>query len=299
MSHLAERKLIHYSKNKLTDLKNTTIDQEKLLGSLGKPKGLWYAYGEDWKEYIQKSQKPHLSRTMNNTTVRYEFTLPEDTFIKEITKSSPNSILELSKQNLSNFMKRFVKKKYIYPVEDIVEVAINQTPGKGGSSILDEIAIIVNREEEDDEKKVFSEYYEKLTNPLEPEDNDYVDIFQIKEILFDRLPTNYVPSRKALADDHITMFNWTSFWEDVSNTLGGIEFHNDLFDIEQWENIDLPWTNKLDIRSGVIFHPNTFHKGILIKQLELQQMVGGKKRKQHTRRNIKKTKRNRSRHSRR
>jgi hypothetical protein len=99
------------------------------------------------------------------------------------------------------------------------------------------------------------------------------------------------------------MYNWNKFWNKVSNTVGGIEFHTDLFDIKKWEDIHIPWTGKIEIRSGVIFHPSTFRNGILKEQLKLQQMFGGKKTKRYTRykrNNIRKikTKRNRSRHSR-
>lgn len=285
MSHLAERTLIHYSKNKLTNLKNTTTDQEKLLHFLGKPTGLWYAYGEDWKEFIKNKKSGH---TVNNTKFRYEFTLPEDTFITDVNKESLNSILVLSKENFDNFMETYINQKDKYSMYQIVETAINKTPQDGKSSILSEIANILK----DD---VFDEYYQHLINLYNFEDNngnyqdndnknnDNINIEDIREILFDRIPEDYVPSNEALKDDRIIMYNWKKFWNNVSNKVGGIEFDKDLFDIKKWRDIHIPWIDKIEIRSGIIFHPSTFRDGILKKQLELQQMVGGKKRKQHTR----------------
>ena len=75
------------------------------------------------------------------------------------------------------------------------------------------------------------------------------------ELLFDNfydfLDSN-PPSLKALRADNINNYNWESFWKDVSDRIGGIEFSKDLFTINEWNGIWLSWTDKLDIRSGFV-----------------------------------------------
>ena len=123
----------------------------------------------------------------------------------------------------------------------------------------------------------FAEFCETLK-----EDND-PDIDMIIERIESKFPdviSEFSPSNAALASDGISRYDWMSFWDDISTTLGGVEFHEDLFDIKRWHDIIMPWISTLDIRSGVIFHPETFRDGTLIKQLPKK---GGKiiKRRTH------------------
>jgi len=262
MAALLERTIIHYSKNKLSELGSYTRSQAKLLAIYGKPMGFWYAYGEDWKNVVNAGKG---GRNKTNSTFRYAFTLPESTFITNVIDASPDSIFELSQSNHDEFMKKYSKDEYRTSKDMILELAFGSFIMEGESAVLNEIFDMDND---------FSVFCDKLRDDNDP---DIIKIIEKTKITFPNIIDQFSPSDRALAADHIVMYDWMKFWEDVSDTLGGIEFHTDLFDIDIWNDIYLPWTSKLDIRSGVIFHPDTFRNGIIMEQMRAT-VFGGKKR---------------------
>ena len=266
------RTLIHYSKEELTNLKNEgTRNQIRYHLSSGKPNGFWYAYGETWKKEINEKKT---SRDEKNTSFKYEFRLPESAFVSTIAAAKPNTIFVLSSGNLNEFMQHFVREEYRISMtkEDIIAHALEMMLQDGDSVILTELSC---------KNKVFKKHYKKLEARIE----------RGKEIVFEneietlittikKLSSTFSPSQNALEADGLFLFDWRAFWETVSESVGGIEFHENLLKIDTWNDLHLTWTRPIAIHSGVIFKPSTFRDGILIKQLRMQLPVksdGGKR----------------------
>jgi hypothetical protein len=270
MAAESERILIHYSKKKLTELKNEgTMNQMRTHRFSGKPNGFWYAYGEIWKQLINTG-KAGLKK--ENASFKYEFRLPESAFVSTLADASLDTIFELSKSNLNEFMQHFVKEEHRISMsnDDLMEHAFTVMIQEGDSAILDELS---------DANPAFMKYYESLKNRLEEQFEDGVEI-NLKKVIkninkkFPTLLSSFSSSRKALERDHLFLFNWRAFWKTVSESVGGVEFHEDLLEIDEWKDLHLTWTRPLEIHSGVIFRPSSFRNGILMEQLRMQ-MAGG------------------------
>jgi len=121
MAASAERTIVHYSNSQLSKLEHSTYSQRKLLSQYGKPMGFWYAYGEDWKHFVNTG-KAGLNKVY--TTFRYEFTLPESTFITNVDDASPDYIFELSQSNFDVFMKKYAKHAYNVSKRNMLELAL-------------------------------------------------------------------------------------------------------------------------------------------------------------------------------
>jgi hypothetical protein len=285
MASLSERTLIHYSKQPLTQLQNYMHSQFALLRKTGKPMGFWYAYGQDWKNYINKDEEKKSGRSTENTTYRYEFTVPEEAFTTDIKAASPHAILELSKANLDEFMRTFFNKKESYVgTTFVMEQSLDQYRLKGKSVVIEELL------SKNEEFRVFLE--EKLSSKKRVSVKTIIKDAKAK---FPALFQNYFPSIQAQKDYGAGMCLWSDLWSNVGDAFGGVEFHTDLFETESWNEIWLPWTSVLDIRSGVIFRPTKFRDGILSQQLSAQSMEGGRRKAKQTRRrqrNRRKTRRN-------
>ncbi len=295
MASLSTRTLVHYSKERITDLQNVTQKQLDLLQLWGKPMGFWYAYGEDWKEYVHaqhtgnNNQRGH---TKKNTAVRHAFLLPEEAFVTEMKEASPHTILELSKANLDAFMKRFVKKTHRHTLRQVLEMAFMKmgTEGEPGRILQElsekdeELGKFVKDVQEMMEEDMYAELMDWMGMMVDSDDVLEKGLVQYVFTHFKRTLSGYSPSREAQTYDQIHLFDWGAFWRDVSRKVGGVEFHSDLFDTDSWENVWLPWTDKLSVRSGVVFHPSRFRGGILMEQLASQVMGGAKGRRTRRRR---------------
>jgi|LauGreDrversion4_2_1035121.scaffolds.fasta_scaffold17974_5 hypothetical protein len=282
MASLSERTLIHYSKQPLTQLQNYMHSQFALLRKTGKPIGFWYAYGQDWKNYINTHDEKKSGHSKENTTYRYEFTIPEEAFTIDIKAASPNTILELSKANLDEFMKTFFNKKESYiGLNFLLEQSLDQYRLKGENMIIEELR------SKSEEFKVFLD--EKISSKKKVSVKTIVKDAKAK---FPALFQNYFPSIQAQKDYGASICLWSDLWSNVDSAFGGVEFHPDLFDIESWDNIWLPWTSVLDIRSGVIFRSTKFRDGILSQQLSAQTVKGGRRHTRRRHRNRRKTRRN-------
>jgi hypothetical protein len=272
MATESERILIHYSKKKLTELENDgTSNQRGYHYSNGKPDGFWYAYGEVWKQLINSGKA---RRDKENTSIRYEFRLPDSAFVKTIADVSPHTIFELSSGNLDEFMQQFVREEHhIYMTNDkIIEHALYVMLQDADSAILNELSCA---------NQPFRAYYTKLKKQLNRQ------LYSGKEINFEKVIANinttfptllstFPPSKKALKSDGIFLFNWRAFWKTVSESVGGVEFQEDLLTINVWNDLELTWTHPIAIHSGVIFKPSIFRGGILMEQLRMQ-TTGGKR----------------------
>ncbi len=290
MASLSERKLVHYSKQPLSQLQNYMHSQFALLRQTGKPMGFWYAYGQDWKDYINANEEEKKSgRSKENTTYRYEFTVPEEAFTRDIKAASPHMILELSKANLDEFMITFFNKKESYVgTTFVIEQSLDQYRLKGKNAVIEELF------SKNEEFRVFLE--EKLSSKKKVSVKTIVKDAKAK---FPALFQNYFPSIQAQKAYGASICLWSDLWSNVGSAFGGVEFQSDLFDIESWNEIWLPWTSVLDIRSGAVFRPTKFRDGILSEQLKAQTMEGGRKKSSkrmlHTRRKrrgMRKTRRN-------
>jgi hypothetical protein len=264
MAAESERILIHYSKKKLIELKNEgTGNQMRYHFSSGKPNGFWYAYGEAWKQLINSGKA---RRDKENTSFKYEFRLPESTFVKTIADTTLDTIFELSSENLDEFMQHFVKKEHhIYMTKnEIIEHALSMKAHDGDSTILTELSVV---------NPVFMTEYRKLKKQMTGK-----KIKNKSEIekTFSELLSTFSPSQKALKGDRLSLFDWRAFWKTVSESVGGIEFHENLLTIDTWNDLHLTWTGPIAIHSGVIFKPSIFRGGILIEQLRIQ-TAGGKR----------------------
>ena len=268
MAAESERTLIHYSKKKLTELENDgTSSQRSCHRSNGKPDGFWYAYGEIWKQLINSGKA---RRNKENTTFKYEFRLPESAFVKTIAAAHRDTIFELSSENLKEFMQRFVREEHHKSMtkNNIIEHALKMMIQGGGSAILAELSAT------DDD---FMTYYQELEDRI-ADDEEIKIKKEIKKInsKFSELLSTFSPSREALYEDGVFLFNWRAFWKTVSESVGGVEFNKDVLTIDTWNDLHLTWTHPIEIPSGVIFNPSTFRGGILIEQLRMQ-TAGGKR----------------------
>jgi hypothetical protein len=279
MASVGDRTLIHYSKGKIPKLSNNMSTQRYLMKHTGKPMGFWYAYGNNWQEYIISN--PTEKRTIENTTFRYEFTLPEEIFVTEVEDATPDTILQVSKANLDSFMQKFVKEEHRYKPHEVVKSAFEDRINSGKKSrVVDELAA---------KNEKFKAELPTLTK------KSSASVMKKIKKDYPSLLSSYTPSVQALQEDHIINYEWVFFWEDVSNAIGGIEFQSDLLDVDEWDGIWLSWSRVLSIKSGVIFRPTKFRDGILQEQLKTQYMNGGNKRggkqTRRKRRGIRKTKR--------
>jgi hypothetical protein len=274
MATASSRTLFHYTPNKITSFHNSPKDQQLLLARYGKPMGFWYAYGTNWRNLVEAGRA---GRSVNTVTLRYEVSLPEEVFVTDVASATPNTILELSAQNLDEFMERFHRNEYQSSSEDIISAAFYGFVMEGSSAILKELSA-------KDKTGELRAFLKEIQEEMETQ-NGYEDPPDYTEIAFDRfsdLFANSRPSSAALRADNTRDYEWGSFWEDVASSVGGIEFHTDLFTIQEWNGIWLPWTDKLSVHSGVIFHPNTFRNGVLVEHIlqvePVRARAGGRRR---------------------
>lgn len=285
--------LVHYRSTKVNSLQ-TNLETTPPQG--GKPNGFWYAYGTDWKNMVEAKQLSHLSS--KKISLRYEVTLPDNVFVKNVGSITPNTILILSASNLDAFMKRFHKPAYKFSPASILESAFYRLIESGDSSILHEVA-------KKDESGRFRDYLIEIQEEIEATEDpeDILDYSELAAESFPELFENLHPSKNALHRDNLHDYDWVAFWENVATSIGGVEFDTDLFSIEEWNGIFLPWTSELDIYSGVIFHPSTFRDGEVIKQLvesgPVSEKRGGRRRTYRSQKGKSRRRRNQTRHRRR
>ena len=256
--------LIHYSKKKLTKLENDgTSNQRMCHRSNGKPDGFWYAYGEAWKQLINSGEA---RRDKENTSFKYEFSLPDSAFVSTIADVSPHTIFELSSGNLDEFMQHFVREEHHISItkDEIIEHALCMKAQDGDSTILTELSRV---------NPVFMTEYRKLKKQMASK-----KIKNKSEIekTFSELLSTFSPSHNALKGDGVSLFDWRAFWKTVSESVGGVEFQEDVLTIDVWNDLELIWTGPIAIHSGVIFKPSIFRGGILMDQLRMQ-TSGGKR----------------------
>jgi hypothetical protein len=179
-----------------------------------------------------------------------------------VKSATPDTILVLSTLNLDAFMKRFHSDLHRYSAEKIIRDAFRVFTEDGGSNVLHELA-------EEDETGEFRAFLDEARKEIEIEEDpdNLPDYGEVAYESFSELINASNPSPEALRADKILNYNWASFWEEVASSIGGVEFHKNLFTIKKWNGLWLPWTDKLDVHSGVIFHPNTFHNGVLVEQI--------------------------------
>lgn len=280
MAASASRTIFHFTPEKITAFQNRPKDQLKLLAIHGKPLGFWYAYGTNWKNLVESGK---IDRSRNTVALQYEMTLPEEAFVSDVESATSDTILELSAANLDAFMKRFHNDAYRYSKKEIIHQAFVKFVKEGDSAVLNELA-------EADNTGTFHEHLDEIREEIDNVNNlnnlpDYEkEAYEYYSELFEHVN----PSPAALRSDQILNYEWDKFWENVASSVGGVEFHTNLFTIHKWKKkkLWLPWTDKLDVRSGVIFHPSTFRDGILVEQIlmvdPIAEKSGGRRR---TRRN--------------
>lgn len=259
MAAASSRTLFHFTPKKITAFHNAPQDQLKLLALHGKPLGFWYAYGTNWRNLVETGKT---GRSANTVAFRYKITLPEESFVTEVKSATPDTILVLSTLNLDAFMKRFHSKKYRYSAEKVIRDAFRVFTEDGDSNVLRELA-------EEDKTGEFRAFLDEARKEIEIEEDpdNLPDYGEVAYESFSEFIDASHPSPEALRADGILTYNWASFWKDVASSIGGVEFHTDLFAIKEWNGLWLPWTDKLDVLSGVIFHPNTFHNGVLVEHI--------------------------------
>lgn len=258
MAASGSKTIVHYTDQKIKTLQNVPTDsQRRLLKEFGKPFGFWYAYGTNWKNLIEKNTpSKKTGHSVNSVALRYEAELPEEAFVSQVHLAGPDTILILSADNLDAFMTRFHKDNYIHSTDQIIGRAFYELMTQGDSAVLNELA-------EKDETGEFPAYLDKIREDPDEEAEYAEEASERFPELFDLVN----PSREALLADHSLPYDWSSFWKKVADTMGGVEFQKDLFDIEEWKEIWLPWTSRLDVRSGVIFRPSKFRSKILVEQI--------------------------------
>lgn len=260
MAASGSRTIIHFTDQKIKTLQNTpTNSQRRLLKQLGKPFGFWYAYGTNWKNLVEKNPSgKKTGHSANTIALRYDIQLPEEAFVSEVNHAGSDTILMLSADNLEAFMERFHRDTYRYSTDQIIGMAFYIFGKDGESAILNELADI-------DETGEFRAYLDDIHERLdEEEEPEYAEEASDR---FSELFDLVNPSREALQNDRILSYDWSSFWEGVARSIGGVEFQSDLFAIEEWNKLWLPWTSKLDVRSGVIFYPSKFRNNTLVEQI--------------------------------
>jgi hypothetical protein len=126
------RTLVHYSSGGLTSegLMEATNIQRKLHYN-GKPSGLWYAYGDDWKRFVESGKNPLL--TVETIPKKYTFDISESAFITDVSAvGALNSILVLSAASFDAFMERFHRPEYIRTPRQIIEHGFRELQSEGG-----------------------------------------------------------------------------------------------------------------------------------------------------------------------
>lgn len=291
MAASASRKLFHFTPKKITAFQNSPKDQLKLLAIHGKPLGFWYAYDTDWKNLVEKGET---GRSMNTVALKYEMTLPEEFFVSDIEKAKPNTIFELSYANLDAFMKKFHRDDYRSSENEIIRQAFIKFVKDGDSTVLNELA-------EADNTGNFIEHLDEIKEEIANlnDQNNLPDYGNEAYEYFFELFEQVDPSPEALRSDQILNYDWASFWENVASSVGGVEFHTNLFTIKKWNGLWLPWRDQLDVRSGVIFHPSKFGDGILVEQILKVDPVatksGGRRRTRRRTRRVRERKRHQTR----
>lgn len=259
MAASTSRTIFHFTPKKITAFQNSPKDQLKLLRIHGKPLGFWYAYGTDWKNLVEKEKT---GRSRNTVALKYEMTLPEEFFVSDIEKATPNTIFELSDANLDAFMKRFHQDDYLFSKKEIIRQAFIKFVQDGGSAVLNELT-------EADNTGTFQEHLDEIQEEISNlnDMNNLPDYEKEAYKYYSELFEEVDPSPAALRSDQILNYDWTTFWKNIASSVGGVEFHTNLFTIKEWNGLWLPWTDKLDVRSGVIFHPSEFGDGIVVEQI--------------------------------
>jgi len=277
MASSASRTIYHFTPKKITAFQNKPRDQLKLLAIHGKPLGFWYAYGTNWKNLVESGKT---GRSRNTVALQYEMTLPEEAFVSDVESATSDTILELSAANLDAFMTRFHNDAYRSSKKEIIHQAFIKFVKEGDSAVLNELA-------ESDNTGMFHEHLDEIREEIANVDdlNNLPDYENEAYEYFFELFEKVDPSPGALRSDQMLNYDWTTFWKNVASSVGGVEFHTNLFTIHEWKKLWLPWTDKLDVRSGVIFHPSTFRDGIVVEQILMVDPVaeksGGRRRTRH------------------
>ena len=278
MAASSSRTIVHYTPNKITRLRSSTQEQLGVLRHSGKPMGFWYAYGTNWRNLIEAGRAGQ-KRNTKNIGYRYDVPIPEEAFVTDVASITPNVILELSASNLDDFMERFHRDEYQpkLSIEETINAALERWAQEGDSHVLQEMA-------KKDSTDTFDAFLDEMREAMDTNDNnERIDLEGLIEITHDRYYELFMenpPSEAARIADDIGTYDWVSFWDGVSSSVGGVEFHEDLFTITEWKGISLTWTDKLDIHSGVIFDPATFRDGVLkeyILQMDPVPAKGGRR----------------------
>jgi hypothetical protein len=287
----------HITNTRISTLSNTpSRDQLKVVKQRGKPAGLWYAHGSDWKKHFYKNNRDLWKYTLN---IGYK------DFTSDYTKPAPTKILRLNKDNFAEVVAKYGK-ACVYSNREILSNLIFERNYSGD----DTLNFIVGDDDIDCDSENNNNGNNNNNNNNNYNNNSYNsngggnnnNLDELKDDLIDAICNIQEDSSNSmkyissdLADDVIKRidkeysgektpykeFNWERFWNIMADNYAGVDFTYNILSLETIPNpvdhtkiLDTDFIKFLEIRSGVIFKPATFFKGRSWKEEKITKNSG-------------------------
>jgi hypothetical protein len=275
----------HITNSRITDLKNTpSREQIRTVVKTGKPAGLWYAYGDEWKAHFYN--KNNSKKAM----WKYTLNLHDDDFTDTYDHPAPTKILKVNKDNFVGVVAKYGK-DFIKSNTDILEDLVyrRQADGDGTLDFLlgeDEINCDSNNNNNNNTNiKNLPKNLKELSNDIYSLICEYINIDDIPSESLDLL---FEEINKRHRDDKLPYktFDWAEFWNKLSEHFAGIEFAEDLLGVKEIASpapeiresaVSTEFIPLLEIRSGVIFKPATFFADRKADWIEEEIKNGGRR----------------------
>lgn len=257
----------HITNSRITNLKNApSREQMRTVAKTGKPAGLWYAYGDEWKAHfynINNSKKAAWKYTLN---------LKDDDFTEDYTKSSPNKILRVNKTNFADTVAKYGK-EFIKSNNNILEDLIYRRQSNGDETLdfllgSKPISCSENNSINNNNNSIrnLPEDLKDLANDIYSLICEYINIEDISpeslKLLIKEIDERY-------SEPPYITFDWPGFWRKLAENFAGIEFSGDVLDVVEIPSpnteirsvISVSFMPFVEIHSGVIFKPASFFAG--------------------------------------
>jgi hypothetical protein len=275
----------HITNSRIINITNSySPSQRKTASETGKPAGLWYAYGDEWKEHFYNKKKND-----KKPLWKYILNLKDADFTDDYETPAPTKILKLNRANIEDIFMKYGK-EFVKSNADILNDLIfsRQTDGDGTLNFLVGSKPIKcdnnnNNNSNNNSIKNLPEDLKELANDIYSLICEYINIEDIPSESLDLLIKEI---DERYDDIPYETFNWYEFWSKLAENFAGVEFAEDLLDVKEIPNpdpekrgamISTPFLSKVEIRSGVIFKPATFFAGRKEDWIEEAPKNGGRR----------------------